>query len=75
MARKIRVAAAQIGAVHRTSPRAETLERMLRLLETAATQGADLVLFPETGKITYQNSPFQVASHAGQHSQPSFRAI
>ncbi|KAF7190410.1 N-carbamoyl-D-amino acid hydrolase [Pseudocercospora fuligena] len=53
MSRRIRVAAAQIGAVHRTSARAETLQRMLKLLETAASQGAQLVLFPETAFTTF----------------------
>ncbi|EME86797.1 uncharacterized protein MYCFIDRAFT_77383 [Pseudocercospora fijiensis CIRAD86] len=53
MTRRIRVAAAQIGAVHRTSLRAHTLQRMLDLLETAASQGAQLVLFPETAFTTF----------------------
>ncbi|KXT17662.1 hypothetical protein AC579_9042 [Pseudocercospora musae] len=53
MSRSIRVAAAQIGAVHRASARAHTLQRMLKLLETAASQGAQLVLFPETAFTTF----------------------
>ncbi|KXT01010.1 hypothetical protein AC578_4429 [Pseudocercospora eumusae] len=53
MSRRIRVAAAQIGAVHRTSARPETLQRMLKLLEIAASQGAQLVLFPETAFTTF----------------------
>lgn len=53
MARKIRIAAAQVGAVHRTSPRPETLGRMLKLLEDAASQAAEVVLFPETTFTTF----------------------
>lgn len=53
MARTIKIAAAQVGAVHRTSPRAETLGRMIKLLEDAASQGAEVVLFPETTFTTF----------------------
>ncbi|KAI7479753.1 carbon-nitrogen hydrolase [Hortaea werneckii] len=53
MTRKIRIAAAQIGAVHRTDPREATLQRMLKLLENAGSQGAELVLFPETAFTTF----------------------
>lgn len=53
MARKIKIAAVQVGAVHRTSPRPETLGRMLKLLEDAASQGAEVVLFPETTFTTF----------------------
>lgn len=53
MSRKIKIAAAQVGAVHRTSPRAETLARMIKLLEDAAAQGAEVVLFPETTFTTF----------------------
>ncbi|KAI7359157.1 carbon-nitrogen hydrolase [Hortaea werneckii] len=53
MTRKIRIAAAQIGGVHRTDPREATLQRMLKLLENAGSQGAELVLFPETAFTTF----------------------
>lgn len=53
MARRIKIAAAQVGAVHRTSARAETLDRMIKLLEDAASQGAEVVLFPETTFTTF----------------------
>ncbi|GAB1735659.1 hypothetical protein NU219Hw_g4229t1 [Hortaea werneckii] len=53
MTRKIRLAAAQIGAVHRTDPREATLQRMLKLLENAGSKGAELVLFPETAFTTF----------------------
>jgi Asp/Glu/hydantoin racemase/predicted amidohydrolase len=54
MPRKIRIAAAQMGAVHRTTPRPEVLQRMIRLLETAASQHqAEVVLFPELAFTTF----------------------
>jgi predicted amidohydrolase len=52
MARKIKIAAAQMGATHRTDESSKTLERMLKLLDEAASEGAELVLFPETGFTT-----------------------
>jgi predicted amidohydrolase len=45
MARKITVAAAQVGAVHRKTTRAEVLDRLCALLEQAAKQGVQLVVF------------------------------
>ncbi|KAK5113165.1 hypothetical protein LTR85_010983 [Meristemomyces frigidus] len=53
MARKIRVAAAQLGATNRNDPRSKTLDRMLQLLDNAASQSAELVLFPETAFTTF----------------------
>ena len=53
MARKIRIAAAQIGAVHRTTPRPEVLQRMIKLLEEASTLKAEVVLFPEITFTTF----------------------
>ena len=47
MARIVKVAAAQVGAVHRTSTRQEVLARLIRLLEDAAVQGIKLVVFRE----------------------------
>lgn len=52
-ARIIRVAAAQVGAVHHWSPREETLGRLISLLEQAAEKKAQLVLFPETTLTTF----------------------
>jgi predicted amidohydrolase len=48
MPRRIRVAAAQLGAVHRDSTRQDTLSRMIKLLQSASTLNAQLVLLPET---------------------------
>ena len=53
MARKIVLVAAQMGATHRTDERSHTLERMIRLLEQAASKGADVVLFPELAFTTF----------------------
>lgn len=48
MPRIIKVAAAQVGAVHRSSSRQEVLGRLIRLLEAAAAQGVKLVVFRES---------------------------
>src|SRR3954462_11864083 len=53
MTRLLRVAAAQMGPVHLTSARAETLARMVSLLQSASSLGAQLVLFPETAFTTF----------------------
>ena len=53
MPRILKVAAAQIGAVHLNSPRPATLTRMLNLLQEATSQGAQLVVFPEIAFTTF----------------------
>ena len=53
MARKIRIAAAQMGTTNLSDERIKTLNRMLSLLEKAASQRAELVLFPETAFTTF----------------------
>ncbi|WVQ92942.1 hypothetical protein IAU59_000003 [Kwoniella sp. CBS 9459] len=53
MARSLKVAAAQVGAVHRTTSRAEVLARLIKLVEDAASQGVKLVVFPETTFTTF----------------------
>ncbi len=53
MPRCIKVAAAQIGAVHRTSSRPETLQRMIQLLDEAIAQNVQLVVYPETTFTTF----------------------
>jgi len=52
MARIIRVAAAQMGATHRTDERDKTLGRILKLLHGASQKGAEVVLFPEIAFTT-----------------------
>jgi predicted amidohydrolase len=53
MARILRVAAAQLGPNHRTTKREDVLQRMLTLLQDAASKGAKLVLFPELAFVTF----------------------
>ncbi|OKL64250.1 hypothetical protein UA08_00066 [Talaromyces atroroseus] len=53
MSRILKVAAAQLGPVHLDTPRAETVVRLIRLLKSAARQGATLVVFPELAFTTF----------------------
>ncbi|KAK7546383.1 carbon-nitrogen hydrolase [Phyllosticta citricarpa] len=53
MPRTLRLAAAQMGATHYTDPRPKTLQRMITLLESASSKGAQVVLFPETAFTTF----------------------
>jgi predicted amidohydrolase len=53
MPRLLKVAAAQVGAIHRTSTRSDTLQRLINLLDDAITQGVKLVVFPETTFTTF----------------------
>ena len=53
MPRIVRVAAAQMGPTQRADARADTLARILALLEQAAAQGASLVVFPELAFTTF----------------------
>ncbi|ONG56488.1 N-carbamoyl-D-amino-acid hydrolase [Pseudoroseomonas deserti] len=53
MPRILRVAAAQMGPNQRADSRAAILARMIALLEQAAGQGAQLVVFPELAFTTF----------------------
>uniref|UniRef100_UPI003007CC2C nitrilase-related carbon-nitrogen hydrolase n=1 Tax=Acidisphaera sp. L21 TaxID=1641851 RepID=UPI003007CC2C len=53
MARKIAVAAAQMGPIQRDDTRVHTLDRIITLLEQSAKQGAKLVVFPELAFTTF----------------------
>ncbi|KAE8543610.1 hypothetical protein D1P53_000325 [Cryptococcus gattii VGV] len=53
MARKITVAAAQVGAVHKDSQRSETLSRLTALLEEASKKGVQVLVYPETTFTTF----------------------
>lgn len=53
MPRSLKVAAAQVGAVHRTADRSGTLGRMIKLLDEAIAQSAQLVVYPETTFTTF----------------------
>lgn len=53
MARTIRVAAGQIGAVHRDASKPETVQRLIKLLHEAAEKKIQLVVFPEAALTTF----------------------
>lgn len=53
MSRLLRVAAAQMGPNPRAMPRDAILDRMIGLLDGAATRGARLVVFPELAFTTF----------------------
>ena len=53
MTRRLKVAAAQVGAIHKTSERSDTIFRLVTLLRDAASQGAQIVLFPEIALTTF----------------------
>jgi N-carbamoyl-D-amino-acid hydrolase len=53
MNRTIRIAGAQMGPTQQADSRAHTLDRMIALLESAAAQGAQLVVFPELAFTTF----------------------
>ena len=53
MARKLRVAAAQVGAVHRDADKKETVKRLIKLLNEAARNNVQLVVFPECTLTTF----------------------
>ncbi|CAG5179495.1 uncharacterized protein ALTATR162_LOCUS9314 [Alternaria atra] len=53
MPRTVRIAAAQVGAIHRTDARQYILDRLVILLERAVEQGAQVVLFPECTFTTF----------------------
>jgi hypothetical protein len=53
MSRQVAVAAAQMGPVGRSEPRADVVARLIALLQIAATRGAELVVFPELALTTF----------------------
>ncbi|MCW3475137.1 N-carbamoyl-D-amino-acid hydrolase [Limobrevibacterium gyesilva] len=53
MSRIIRVAGAQMGPTQKADTRRHTLDRLIALLETAASGGAKLVVFPELAFTTF----------------------
>ena len=53
MPRILKVAAAQVGAVHTNADRSSTLQRLLKLLDQASENGAQIVLFPELACTTF----------------------
>ncbi len=53
MSRVVKVAAAQMGPIQKADSRAQTLARMIALLEQAGEQRASLVVFPELAFTTF----------------------
>ncbi|GAA5978992.1 hypothetical protein JCM5350_004197 [Sporobolomyces pararoseus] len=53
MTRLLKVAAAQVGRIDRSTPRTEVLSRLIKLLEQASSQSVKLVVFPETTFSTF----------------------
>lgn len=53
MPRILKVAAAQVGAVDRDTDRAETLARLIALLDQAASEKVQLLLYPEVTFTTF----------------------
>jgi len=53
MTRALTLAVCQTGPIQRAASRAETVDRLLHLLETAAGMGAELAVFPEMALTTF----------------------
>ena len=53
MPRWLKIGAAQMGPNHDGTPREAIVERMLTLLETAARDGVELIVYPEMALTTY----------------------
>ncbi len=53
MTRTLSLAVCQTGPVPRAAARAETVDRLIALLETAAGMGAELAVFPEMALTTF----------------------
>jgi predicted amidohydrolase len=49
----ITVGAAQMGPIQRTDTRADVVDRLIALLENAASRGCELVVFPELALTTF----------------------
>ena len=53
MLRILKLATCQVGAIHRTDKREDSMSRLLKLLEEAASKGAQMALFPEIAFTTF----------------------
>lgn len=53
MARKIIVAAAQVGAVHKDASKTDTVQRLIKSLQEASEKNVRLVVFPECTLTTF----------------------
>ena len=53
MARYLSIAVCQTGPIQRSASRAETVGRLVHLLEQAAAAGAEIAVFPEMALTTF----------------------
>jgi N-carbamoyl-D-amino-acid hydrolase len=53
MTRQIRIAAAQLGALHRSDSREAAVRRLIALMREAHAQGARFIVFPELALTTF----------------------
>src|ERR1700744_3398587 len=53
MARKFKIAAAQVGAIDINTPKKEVIQRLISLLHQASEQKVQLVVFPECTLTTF----------------------
>src|SRR5690348_16715515 len=53
MARNLRIAAAQLGPLHKADSRAAAVSRLKKLLQEAHSMGAKFVVFPELALTTF----------------------
>jgi predicted amidohydrolase len=53
MARELIIAVCQTGPIQRSAKRAETVDRLVALLERAAAAGAEIAVFPEMALTTF----------------------
>ena len=53
MARHLKIAAAQLGPLHKADSRAVAVSRLVRLLKDAHSMGAKFVVFPELALTTF----------------------
>jgi N-carbamoyl-D-amino-acid hydrolase len=51
--RNVRVAAAQLGPIQKADSRQAVVRRMLDLMDTAAVQGCNLIVYPELAPTTF----------------------
>lgn len=71
MARTLIVAGAQMGGVQRADSRAQTLDRIITLLERAGSAGAQLVVFPELAFTTFFPRWLMSADELAPYAEPS----
>lgn len=57
MPRKIRVAAAEMGPLSDSDPRARTVDRLIDSMEAVASRHVDLVVLPEMALTSFSSCP------------------